>query len=256
MCLITFSIQTDAECPFVLTANRDEAYSRASLPIHEWEEPADIIGGRDLKQGGTWLAFSKSGKFAALTNYPIVDRQVADPISRGFLITDYLDTEISAMDYVSSLRYHRDQFEGYHLLVGRIHPKIELIMYNNVDDRLTNYAPGIHSISNTYDDLSAYRKSQSVKDLTHLMQGEINLNQMLKNFQNTESNPHLTDFPSFLTPDQAKKASAIFVEGQGDFGTVSTTAIILDKSGQLSMKEVRYTKELVQEEIEIIYNFA
>ena len=256
MCLITFSIQTDTEYPFVLTANRDEAYSRASLPIHEWEEPANIIGGRDLKQGGTWLAFSKAGKFAALTNYPFVDRQVADPISRGFLIMDYLDSEISASDYVSNLRYHREQFEGYHLLVGRIHPKIELKMYNNVDDSLTNYAAGIHSISNTYDDLSAYRKSQSVKDLMHLMQGEIDLNKMLKNFQNTEANPHLTDFPSFLTLDQAKKASGIFIEGQGDFGTVSTTAIALDKSGKLSMKEVRYTRELGQEETEIIYNFA
>ena len=112
MCLITFSIQTDTEYPFVLTANRDEAYSRASLPIHEWEESANIIGGRDLKQGGTWLAFSKAGKFAALTNYPFVDRQVADPISRGFLIMDYLDSEISASDYVSNLRYHREQFEG------------------------------------------------------------------------------------------------------------------------------------------------
>lgn len=85
---------------------------------------------------------------------------------------------------------------------------------------MTNYAPGIHSIFNTYDDLSSYRKSQSVKDLTHLMQGELDLNQILKNFQNTESNPHLIDFPSFLSLDQAKKASAIFVEGQEDFGTV------------------------------------
>ena len=79
---------------------------------------------------------------------------------------------------------------------------------------------------------------------------------MIKNFQNTESNPRLTDFPSFLTLDQAKKASGIFIEGQGDFGTVSTTAIALDKSGQMSMKEVRYTRELGQEEIEIKFNFT
>lgn len=81
-----------------------------------------------MKQGGAWLAFSKSGKFAALTNYPLIDRQVADSISRGFLIADYLDSEISTIDYVSSLRYRRDQFEGFHLQGGRIRPKIELIM--------------------------------------------------------------------------------------------------------------------------------
>ena len=127
-------------------------------------------------------------------------------------------------------------------------------MYNNVDDSLTNYAASIHSISNTYDDLSAYRKSQSVKDLMHLMQGEIDLNKMLKNFQNTEANPHLTDFPSFLTLDQAKKASGIFIEGQGDFGTVSTTAIALDKSGHLIIKEVRYLKNKTNETTEIKYN--
>ncbi|MEY8370528.1 NRDE family protein [Aerococcaceae bacterium 50-4] len=255
MCLITFSYETDASYPFVLIANRDEAYSRPSLSIHEWKDAPDIIGGRDLQQGGTWLAFSKSGKFAALTNYPFSNHQVTNPKSRGFLINDYLSSDISPIDYVSQLKQERAQFDGYHLLCGSIHPKVELMMYNNVDDRLTNYAPGIHAISNTYDDLSAFRKSQSVKNLSHIMQDEIDVNLMIESFQNTEPNPRLKDFPSFLTLNQAKKASAIFVEGEGDFGTVSTTAIVLDKSGELTMKEVRYPKNQPKESKEIKYNF-
>ena len=255
MCLITFSYQTDTEYPFVMIANRDELFSRPSLPIHEWDNPKDIIGGRDLKQSGTWLAFSKKGKFAALTNYPFVDRQVENPISRGLLISEYLDSDITAGDYLTRIRDQKDRYEGFHLLLGRIHPQLELEMYNNVDDQIINYEIGIHTISNTYDELSAHRKNQSVEDLTQLMQGKFDLNQMISNFQNTDENPHLTYFPSFLTLDQAKKASAIFVKGEGDFGTVSTTAIVLDKYDQLTMKEVRYTKDLEEASTEIKYNF-
>lgn len=255
MCLITFSYQTDAEYPFVLLANRDESFSRPSLPIHEWAAPTSIIGGRDLEKGGAWLAFSKSGKFAALTNYPFTGRQVDAPISRGRLITDYLDSDIGPMDYVDLLQAQKDNYDGFHLLLGYIHPSIELIMYNNIDNHITSYAPGVHAISNTYDDLSAYRKSQSMVEIVKAMQDEIDLNRLITIFQNTDENPHLRSFPNILTLDQAKKASAIFVKSEGDFGTVSTTAIVLNKLGQLSMKEVGYSKNMTNKSNEIKYNF-
>lgn len=86
----------------------------------------------------------------------------------------------------------------------------------------------------------AYRKSQSMVEIVKAMQDEIDLNRLITIFQNTDENPHLRSFPNILTLDQAKKASAIFVKSEGDFGTVSTTAIVLNKLGQLSMKEVGY----------------
>ena len=255
MCLITFSYQTDTEYPFVMIANRDELFSRPSLPIHEWDNPKDIIGGRDLKQSGTWLAFSKKGKFAALTNYPFIDRNVEDPISRGLLINDYLNSDIATMEFIGTLRTKKDLYEGFHLLLGNIYPNIELKMYNNVDDQLTSYEPGFHTISNTYDDLSAYRKCQSIKELSTLLQDKVNLDKMITSFQNKQSNPNLVDFPSHLTLEQAKKASAIFVEREGEFGTVSTTAIAMNKTGHLIIKEVRYLKNKTNESTEIKYNF-
>lgn len=255
MCLITFALDPDGEYPLTLIANRDEAYSRPASPIHEWTNPKGIIGGRDMKAGGTWLAFNQAGKFAALTNYPFANHQVENPISRGQLITDYLTSDIDAKTYMQALQDQRHHYEGYHLMLGTIYPSIDLYMYNNVDDIITDYQAGIHTISNTYDDLSAYRKSRSIKDLKQLMQDEIDLNKMIASFQNTDPNPNLTDIPSFLTIEQAQTASAIFVEGEGDFGTVSTTALVMNKMGQLTMKEVRYPKNKMNETTEIKYNF-
>ena len=100
MCLITFRSEESAQAPFVLIANRDEAYQRESLPIHFWQDHPNIIGGRDMQAGGTWLAMTTTGRFAALTNQPFTQHVPVDPTSRGALITDFLTSDISVLDYV------------------------------------------------------------------------------------------------------------------------------------------------------------
>ena len=41
-----------------------------TAPAHFWEDsPKDILAGRDLAQGGTWLGVTKTGRLAGVTNY-------------------------------------------------------------------------------------------------------------------------------------------------------------------------------------------
>ena len=69
MCLILFANQTHPEYPLVIAANRDEAYARPTAPAAFWEDDPRICGGRDLEQGGTWLGVTRTGAFAAVTNF-------------------------------------------------------------------------------------------------------------------------------------------------------------------------------------------
>ncbi|HET8963390.1 MAG TPA: NRDE family protein, partial [Chitinophagales bacterium] len=69
MCLINFAFKYHSDYPLIVVANRDEFYNRPTAPLHWWEDKPNILAGRDLKDGGTWMGISKSGKFAALTNY-------------------------------------------------------------------------------------------------------------------------------------------------------------------------------------------
>ena len=74
MCLIVFSYQENKESSkafpgvLILAANRDEYYERPTKIMHWWE-PEGVLAGKDLQAGGTWLAVSDDGRFAAITIY-------------------------------------------------------------------------------------------------------------------------------------------------------------------------------------------
>ncbi len=54
--------------PLVLLANRDEDYDRPTLHAAFWGEAPDVLGGRDALHLGSWLAITRRGRFAAVTN--------------------------------------------------------------------------------------------------------------------------------------------------------------------------------------------
>ena len=74
MCLIAWHWQPGSANKLLLVANRDEFYARPTAALHWWED-ADILAGRDLQAGGTWLGVSRSGRLAALTNHRDPTRQ-------------------------------------------------------------------------------------------------------------------------------------------------------------------------------------
>lgn len=234
----------DAQYPFVLIANRDEAYERESAPIHQWEDMPNIIGGRDLKAGGTWLAISKEGKFAALTNQPFTNHEPVDLTSRGALITNFLKSDIHAIDYAKQLRENRLRYDGYNLLFGTLD---DLYLYDNVLDEFKAFGQGIHSVSNTKDDLSKFRQSESEHKVSLMIDDENkpDVDELISLFQDTTPNPEFNLFPEQLDKDFAKRSSSIFIRNNKEFGTVSTTALIVDKAGNVQMKEVRYNPEEV-----------
>ena len=84
MCLIAFAHRASERFPFVLAANRDEDYTRATHDAHFWSDAPVILGGRDALHGGSWLAVSRGGRFAAVTN---LRGAVPRGRSRGALLT-------------------------------------------------------------------------------------------------------------------------------------------------------------------------
>ena len=52
---------------------RTDAVARALAytghPAAFWHDDPRIFAGRDLKQGGTWLGLTRTGRLAAVTNY-------------------------------------------------------------------------------------------------------------------------------------------------------------------------------------------
>src|SRR5688500_19001020 len=92
MCLIALAHGASDRYPLVIAANRDEDHERATREAHFWDESPDVLGGRDALHGGSWLALSRNGRFAAVTN---LRRSPARSRSRGLLVRSFVQSAIT-----------------------------------------------------------------------------------------------------------------------------------------------------------------
>ena len=59
MCLIVFAWQAHPDYPLVVAANRDEYLARPAAPAHWWVDAPELLAGRDLEAGGTWMGLTR-----------------------------------------------------------------------------------------------------------------------------------------------------------------------------------------------------
>jgi uncharacterized protein with NRDE domain len=93
MCLIGLALAAHPRFGLVLAANRDEYFERAATPLDWWQPACDarqVLAGRDLSAGGTWLGVAPSGRIAALTNVRDPARHRPGAPSRGALVPEWL----------------------------------------------------------------------------------------------------------------------------------------------------------------------
>ncbi len=118
MCLILFAYRVVPGAPLIVAANRDEYFARPAAPAALWADHPEILAGRDLSAGGTWLGVSTTGRFAALTNFRNPADHRRDAPSRGELVKAFLTGRMSAESYVHGLARAAEAYNGFCLLVG------------------------------------------------------------------------------------------------------------------------------------------
>ena len=103
MCVIFLAYKQHPKFPLIVLANRDEFYERPTASAHYWNDAPHVLAGKDLLHGGTWLGVSKTGRFAAVTNF----RDPSAPtgsLSRGNLVGDFLKGNAAIEDYLQNLK--------------------------------------------------------------------------------------------------------------------------------------------------------
>ena len=116
MCLIVIAYRVLPGTPLLLAGNRDEFYERPAQPVHKWNTSPEIIAGKDLKEGGTWLGIAKNGRFATLTNYRDIDNIRENAPSRGKIITNLLKSTMEPSRFMTSLINDAEKYNGFNLL--------------------------------------------------------------------------------------------------------------------------------------------
>ena len=243
MCLILFSIDTSKEFKLTLAANRDEYYDRPTRPMAFWEDTPDILAGRDLKALGTWFGISKTGRFAALTNYRDLSLIKPNAPSRGEIIPRALAFKGSLRTFLENLHEKAHRYSGFNLLAGDA--KGPFFWYSNQDGRVLKVPAGVHGLSNHLLDTPWPKVAKGIKNLHSIIKKE---NADKKTAPDEAFFDLLSDQTrpdDHLLPETGvgleweKILSPLFVSSR-IYGTRSSTLMRIDATGTIRVKERTY----------------
>jgi uncharacterized protein with NRDE domain len=147
VCLAIIARAAQRGLPLVVAANRDEYHARPTAPA-SWGTTApfvDVLAGRDLKAGGTWLGVTRQGAFALVTNVREPGRNNAAAPSRGKLVPTALRASRSSEDAQEAVRMAGQLCNGYNLIFGGVD---RVTWTSNRATPARELPPGIHGISN------------------------------------------------------------------------------------------------------------
>ncbi len=237
MCLIFLSYKQNKEYPLIVLANRDEFYKRPTQSAHYWEENQNILAGRDLEGGGTWMGITKNGYMSMLTNYRDIANIKPNAPTRGKLVSDYLHGEFNPKEYLVALSKTGSSYNGYSLINGHFN---DPWYYSNYDKKVVQLGTGLYGLSNALLD-SKWPKIESGKmALAPLISKEKIDREELFDLM---INPDLAkdqDLPQTGLPLEKERAiSSMFINIEG-YGTRCTTLIMVDKHGKVDFTERQY----------------
>jgi len=238
MCLVVFAWQVHPEHRLVLAANRDEFHGRPSKALDWWPDQPDVLAGRDLQAGGTWLAVHRAGRFATVTNYREQEKAGNRKRSRGELVTNYVLHDVAAGDFVSSVA--GAQYAGFNLLAGG---EEDLFYVSNRNDAPTRLAPGVYGLSNASLDTPWSKVVRARETLRSLIEaGAINESNLMHILADRAEAPVSEVEAGHLPFELAKALTAPFIVSP-DYGTRCSTTLVWSYAGKLSLHERRFDEK-------------
>jgi uncharacterized protein with NRDE domain len=145
MCLVLVVWRVHPLYPCLVAANRDEFHARPTARAEWWPDHPQILAGRDLEAGGTWLGVTRTGRFAALTNYRDPEQRRAGVPSRGALVASLLESGASVAEGLTYLGAVGGDYNGFNLIFS---DGERLGIYESVRGAGRELGPGIYGLSN------------------------------------------------------------------------------------------------------------
>lgn len=237
MCLAALAVGRHPRFGLVLAANRDEYLDRPAAALdwwHPWPDGPGVLGGRDLKAGGTWMGLSETGRLALVTN--VRQPFAADPQapSRGTVPLGWLRGDLSADRF-----WPRTVLAGhapFNLLAADFR-RGELFWASNVEPHPRRLGPGLYGLSNALLDTpwpKLKRLKQALSDrLARAASLEALAEGLLDDLADRTPAPD-DELPHTGLPLAAERAlSPVFVETpDGRYGTRCSTLVITERAGR------------------------
>ncbi len=239
MCLILFAVRPNEHYRLVVAANRDEFYGRPASRANFWDDHRQVLAGRDLQAGGTWLGITKSARFAAVTNFRETPADPLPPRSRGELTSDFLTGQQSAEDYTAGLAAKAHEYRGFNLIVddGR-----QCCYYSNQLVEPLALSPGFYGLSNQLLDCDWPKVNQGRDSLARLVNRSTSL---------TDKTDRLKDL--LMDKGDGSPFSNSFIDTD-EYGTCASTVLTISTTGTVRFTELGFAAG-GRPETEVHYQF-
>ena len=235
MCLVIIAWQKHQDYPLILAGNRDEFHSRPTRDARVWSDHPDIMGGRDLQAGGTWLALHRNGRIATVTNFRDAQLEPATFRSRGHLVTEFLLGAAGPLEYLESI--DGDSYAGFNLLVS---DGLTLAYLSNRGAPAKELGAGVYGVSNALLDAKWDKVLRSKQSMLRLLrEDKINETELFRLLNDREKAPVANIEGTRLPFATAHAISAPFIV-LPDYGTRSSSVAILNTRGRWQFSERRF----------------
>jgi uncharacterized protein with NRDE domain len=240
LCLIVFAWRVIPGMPVIACANRDEYYDRPATPAGPWPENPDIIAGRDLQGGGSWMGVTRSGpngpKFAALTNIRAPGNR-SDAPTRGALVADFLQGDFDAAGYLDRIAQRAGDYNGFNLILG---DREGLYWFSNraCGDPRNGQAlePGIYGVSNGLLDAAWPKVLRTKATFASLLLQGAPEEAYFEMLADTTRAPDLRLPDTGVPIEMERQLSAVCIEIPG-YGTRTSTVVKLYGDGEPELHE-------------------
>ncbi|AZR21694.1 NRDE family protein [Xanthomonas vasicola] len=237
MCLVALAWKAHPRWRLLLAGNRDEFHERPTAALAQWAAPAaNVLAGRDLRSGGSWVGLGQDGRAAVVTN-------VRDPLatasgrSRGHLIADYLSGSLGATAYADALAGAAHAFPPFNLLLCDADRCEHL---SNHPPLARQLAAGVHGMSNGPLDALWPKTAALTNVLRHwCADGAEDLQPLWAALGNPAIAPDAALPQTGVDLATERLLSAAFITGPS-YGTRASTIVAVDHRGHGFIHERRF----------------
>lgn len=235
MCLVLFAYDPESDHPLVVAANRDEFYARPARSAHFWEDAPQVLAGRDLSAGGTWLGVSRRGRFATVTNFAEEGPSEA-PLSRGRLPETFLVSDDAAHHFAHHL--HAASYRGFNLLMW----DGAALVYTSNRGHSQDLEPGVYGLANAElgADWPKVRRGRAA--LAELVRGNPDPDALIELLGDRQVPPD-DELPRRGRPlELERRVGSCFIVGD-DYGTRASTGVVFRRRPGSDGLAVRFAEQ-------------
>lgn len=237
MCLLIFAYRSHPRYPLLMAANRDEFHARPTRKSQFWDEHPDILAGKDLQAGGTWMGTTRTGRFAAVTNFRDPAQTAPAPRSRGDLTLEFLAGQDNPAKYLQQVAARGKDYAGFNLLLG---DGASLWYYSNsLSEPPTQLKPGIYGLSNAHLDTPWPKVTRGKSVLRTILGGRIDHAQLAEVVGSSEPAESAALAKEGLSGEMDQLLSPQFIINK-QYGTRALTTLWQNDSGILSWSETSF----------------